>query len=336
MQPKWTCALTWLCVAVHSVWPLSLLSWSLLPYLMKTQIQTGTSWAIQSAIQGATSPPRSSNTPSQLRHRSILKTHVNVGFARACVKTVDPEAEEAVWMRYNGFSLMQDQYFFISALNVSVTEHSASHSSLQTCRAGTLSLLRFSRSSPSSFASATRTHTLKHQTPWWRRKYIIIYRAACQSGDPSEYGSRSQFAAHCDPSDAPQLLQLQPICLIISTFCACGFWVKRGTITRRPRAMSCVKNPQWWPLGVSWYQFLSFAVIKWSWCYRFMHALCSLNQIGSGAKTADVPRGDGGPSDKVCVFADAAVSFKSDVWKHFGFYQRRKRWWTDDMQTLLD
>lgn len=154
-------------------------------------------------------------------------------------------------------------------LSLSIQPH------IHLCRHAALACCRCSGSAapppPPLQAQHARTHSnIKPPDEEGRRKYIIIYWAACQSGDPSEYGSRSQFAAHCDPSDASQLLQLQPICLIISTFCARGFWVKRGTITRRAclrlaenaqRDVMC-KNQHWWPLGMSRYQFLSIAFIK--------------------------------------------------------------------------
>lgn len=37
------------------------------------------------------------------------------------------------------------------------------------------------------------------------------------------------------------------------------------------------------------------------------------------AKVADAASDGGEPSDTICVVADAAVSFRSDVWKHFVF-----------------
>lgn len=190
-------------------------------------------------------------------------------------------------------------------LSLSIQRH------IHLCRHAALACCRCSCSAPPPLQAQ---HARTHIKPPDEEGNILLYiGAACQSGDPSEYGSRSQFAAHCDPSDASQLLQLQPICLIISTFCACGFWVKRGTITGRaclrlaekaPRDVMC-KNPQWWPLGIAWYQF----VVKVSWCYRFMCALCSLNQIGSRAKTADIPRGDGGLSNKSLCFRRCSSQF---------------------------
>lgn len=125
----------------------------------------------------ATSQPRSSNTPSQLRHKSILKTHVNVGVARVCVKTVDPEAEEAVWMRYNGFSLMQDQYFSYQRwmyLSLSIQRH------IHLCRHAALACCRCSGSAapppPPLQARHAHTHTLKHQTPLMKKEiyYYIL------------------------------------------------------------------------------------------------------------------------------------------------------------------
>lgn len=56
---------------------------------------------------------------------------------------------------------------------------------------------------------------------------------------------------------------------------------------------------------------------KWELQVPSAHTCPSLFVLHS--KVKDASSGEGGTSDKVCKIVDAAVSFKSNMWKRFGF-----------------